>query len=152
MDDGTPVILTIRSAQWEGADAPQDIELVTEGSLYRDDGTWSLRYLESEATGLEGTVTTIRVDAPRTVSLIRTGATSMRLTFVEGRRHVTRMEMPFGILDVGVYTSAVQAGLTEGGGEVHLGYSVELSSREPTNTRLDVTFRPAPAAGRPPEG
>ncbi len=143
-----PVILTIHSAQWEGADAPQAVELVTEGVLRREDGAaWSLRYQESEATGLEGTTTTIRVDDPTSVSLIRTGATRMKLTFVEGRRHVTHMEMPFGILDVGVYTNAVQAGLTDRGGEVHLGYSVELGGRGSTHSRLDVAFRPAGRAG-----
>lgn len=152
MDDGTPVILTIHSAQWEGAEAPEAVALVTEGVLRREDGAWSLRYQESEATGLEGTTTTIRVDAPTTVSLIRTGSTRMKLTFVEGRRHVTRMELPFGVLDVGVYTSAVQAGLTDRGGEVHLGYSVELGGRGTTNSRLDVAFRPAGGAGRLPEG
>ncbi len=151
MNDGTPVILTIRGSQWEGTATSDTMELVTEGILYRKDDAWFLRYKESEATGLEGTTTTIRVDDPGTVSLIRTGSTHMRVTFVEGRRHVTRMELPYGVLDVDIYTNAVRAGLSDRGGEVHLGYSVELNSREPTNARLDVTFRHAGGATRSPE-
>lgn len=150
-NEGTPVILTIRGSQWEGTASPATMELVTEGSLYCKEEAWFLRYKESEATGLEGTTTTIRVDDPRTVSLIRTGATHMRVTFVEGRRHVTRMELPYGVLDVDIYTNAVRAGLSDQGGEVHLGYSVELNSREPTNSRLDVTFRHARGETRSPE-
>jgi uncharacterized beta-barrel protein YwiB (DUF1934 family) len=152
MSEGVPVILTIRGSQWEGAGAPEAMELVTEGALFRREGAWFLRYKESEATGLEGTTTIIRVDDPGTVSLIRTGATRMKLTFIEGRRHVTRMELPFGTVDIGVFTSAVQAGLSDHGGEVHLGYSVEMNSREPTNSRLDVTFRHAGGAHRSAEG
>ena len=152
MSEGLPVILTIRGSQWEGASVPAAMELVTEGSLFHKEGAWFLRYKESEATGLEGTTTIIRVDDPGTVSLIRTGATRMKLTFVEGRRHVTRMELPFGTVDVSVFTSAVRTGISSLGGEVHLGYSVELNSREPTNSRLDVTFRHARGANRSAEG
>jgi len=151
MDEGTPVILTIRGSQWEGTASPDTMERVTEGSLFRKEDAWFLRYTESEASGLEGTTTTIRVDDPRTVSLIRTGATHMKVTFVEGRRHVTRMELPYGVLDVDIFTNAVRADLSDRSGEVHLGYSVELNSREPTNSRLDVTFRPASGAHRSPE-
>jgi uncharacterized beta-barrel protein YwiB (DUF1934 family) len=147
-NEGRPVILTIRGTQWEGTGSPDSMELMTEGSLFRKDDVWFLRYKESEATGLEGTTTTIRVDDPRTVSVIRTGATHMRMTFVEGLRHVTRMDLPFGTIDVDIFTNAVQAGLSDSGGEVHLGYSVEMNSREPTNSRLDVTFRHAGGAVR----
>ena len=152
MGEGLPVILTIRGRQWEGSGTTEAMELVTEGNLFRKEGAWFLRYRESEATGLEGTTTTIRVDDESTVSLIRTGATRMKLTFVQGRRHVTRMDLPFGTVDVGVFTSAVHVGLSDGGGEVHLGYQVELNSREPMNSRLDVTFRHAGGAKRSVEG
>jgi len=51
------------------------------------------------------------------------------------------METPYGDLDVEVYTSLVQTGISEAGGFIHLGYSIDLNNRDRMNTRLDVDIK-----------
>lgn len=135
------VLLTIEGQQWTDEEKPQAIRLTTEGRLYRKELAWYVVYDESEATGMEGTMTTMRVADDGTVSLIRTGSHGMRLTFKAGDRHITRMETPYGDLDVEVYTSLVKSGITDEGGYIRLGYTIDLNNRERMNTRLDVEIK-----------
>ena len=133
--------LTIEGHQWSG-DEPADImKLSTEGVIVRQPDAWQIIYDESAATGLEGTQTTVQVDDSGAISLLRTGTHAMRLTFVEGTRHISRMETPYGNLDIGIYTSAARAELSESGGKIHLGYTIDFNNREPMNTSLDIMIR-----------
>jgi uncharacterized beta-barrel protein YwiB (DUF1934 family) len=63
------------------------------------------------------------------------------VTFQAGSRHITRMETPYGDLDVEVFTSLVQSRISEAGGYIHLGYSIDLNNRDRMNTRLDVEIK-----------
>jgi uncharacterized beta-barrel protein YwiB (DUF1934 family) len=135
------VLLTIEGQQWNDDDKPQAIKLTTEGRLYRRDPAWYIVYQESPATGMEGTQTTMCVADDGSVSLIRSGSHDMKLTFQAGSRHITRMETPYGDLDVEVFTSLVQSRISEAGGYIHLGYSIDLNNRDRMNTRLDVEIK-----------
>lgn len=133
--------LTIEGQQWSGDEKADVLKLATEGAVFREQESWHIVYEESAATGLEGTETTVEVADSGAISLIRAGTHAMRLTFVEGLRHISRMETPFGKLDVGIYTSAARAELDETGGRIHLGYTIDFNNREPMNTSLDITIR-----------
>jgi len=139
------VLLTIEGQQWRVDDKPQSIRLITEGNLFRRDHAWYVVYDESGATGMEGTKTTLQVGDDGTVSLIRSGSHDMRLTFAAGSRHITRMGTPYGDLDVEVYTSLVKTEITDLGGYIHLGYTIDFSNRDRLNTRLNVEIRHRPA-------
>jgi uncharacterized beta-barrel protein YwiB (DUF1934 family) len=138
------VLLTIEGQQWNGDDKPQAVRLTTEGRLYRKDPAWYIVYDESTATGLEGTQTTMQVADDGSVSLIRTGSHGMNLRFSPGNRHITRMETPYGDLDVEVYTSLVKTRINRKGGYIHLGYTIDFNNREHMNTRLDVEIKERP--------
>jgi uncharacterized beta-barrel protein YwiB (DUF1934 family) len=133
--------LTIEGHQWSGEEPADIMKLSTEGSIIRQPDSWQIVYLESAATGLEGTETTVQVDDNGAISLLRTGTHNMRLTFVEGIRHISRMETPYGNLDIGIYTSSARADLSEAGGTIHLGYTIDFNNREPMNTSLDIIVR-----------
>ena len=135
--------LTIEGHQWSGEEPADIMKLSTEGVIVRQPDAWQIIYDESAATGLEGTQTTVQVDDSGAISLLRTGTHAMRLTFVEGTRHISRMETPYGNLDIGIYTSAARAELSESGGKIHLGYTIDFNNREPMNTSLDIMIRRA---------
>lgn len=137
--------LTIEGQQWSGEEPADIMKLSTEGAITRQPDAWQITYDESPATGLEGTQTTVQVEDSGAISLVRTGTHAMRLTFVEGTRHISRMETPYGSLDVGIYTSAARAELSEAGGRIHLGYTIDFNNREPMNTSLDIVVRKASA-------
>ncbi len=134
-------LLTISGRQWSGHEEPALIKLITEGSLYQRDGNWYVVYDESSATGMEGTKTTIEVTKSGQITLTRAGTHEMQLSFLAGSRHITRMDTPYGSLDVAVYTSLVQSELNQTGGYVQLGYTIDFNNEEQMNTRLDVTVR-----------
>lgn len=92
------VIISIKGTQkYENAD--QDvIELVTEGRLEREGGSYTLSYQESELTGLEGTLTTFQIE-PERVTLLRVGEYNSQMVFEEGRRHMAMYNTPYGSHD-----------------------------------------------------
>ena len=139
--------LTIEGQQWSGEEAADVMKLSTEGAITRNPDSWNITYQESPATGLEGTQTVVQVEDNGAISLIRTGTHNMHLTFVEGTRHISRMETPYGNLDVGIYTSSARSDLTEAGGKIHLGYTIDFNNREPMNTCLDIIIRKASSDG-----
>jgi uncharacterized beta-barrel protein YwiB (DUF1934 family) len=139
--------LTIEGQQWSGEEPADILKVSTEGAIIRKPDSWDITYEESPATGLDGTHTTVQVEDSGAISLIRTGTHSMFLTFVEGSRHISRLETPYGNLDVGIYTSSARAELTEAGGRIHLGYTIDFNNREPMNTSLDIIVRMASGDG-----
>ncbi|NLW10471.1 MAG: DUF1934 domain-containing protein [Clostridiaceae bacterium] len=135
------VLITIEGQQWSGEEKPEAVKLTTEGNLFHREKAWFIVYDESEATGMEGTRTTMRVGDDGVVTLLRQGTHGMKLTFNAGARHITRMETPYGDLDVGIYTSLVENSLSRRGGSVHLGYTIDFNQQEPVNTRLNLTVK-----------
>ena len=48
------VLISIRGTQTMQGDEPQTVELLTGGVLKRQNGQYSVSYVESEVTGMEG--------------------------------------------------------------------------------------------------
>lgn len=134
-------IITINGQQWSGDETPQAVRLTTEGNLFYQDQAWYVVYEESEASGMAGTETTVRIADTGEIILQRNGSHGMKMIFVPGARHITRMETPYGDLDIGISTNQVRAELDATGGSIHLGYSIDFNQQEPTNTRLDMEIR-----------
>ena len=119
------VIISIKGTQkYENAD--QDvIELVTEGRLEREGGSYTLSYQESELTGLEGTLTTFQIERDR-VTLLRVGEVNSQMVFEEGRRHLSMYDTPYGALSVGINTRKMRAELDARGGNIEIDYAIEI--------------------------
>ena len=74
------VTLSIRGRQTYLDQEPDIIELVTEGTLTRQENCWELCYEETALTGLEGVTTTFQV-YPDKVALTRTGKLHSEMVF-----------------------------------------------------------------------
>lgn len=106
------------------ADGEEDvIELTTNGSLERTDGGWKLCYNETEATGMEGTVTQLDIGEGR-LTLIRSGTHPSMLILEENRRHHCTYQTPYGAIDLGTYASEITHDLDDKGGEVIFRYTL----------------------------
>ena len=57
-----PVLITIVGTQRFAGEEPDTIELVTHGTYRYEPGCITLSYVETEMTGLEGTVTTFTIE------------------------------------------------------------------------------------------
>ena len=121
------VILSIRGQQtFDDNSKPEVIELVTEGTLTdHRDGKFTVRYQESQLTGLEGTRTTIQVQ-PDSVCILREGQVNSQMVFEEGRRHLTMYNTPYGAMAIGVNTRKMKVDLDETGGSIEIDYALEV--------------------------
>ena len=120
------VIISIRGRQLYAESSPDEVELVTSGTLKRDGaGGYIVSYAETELTGLEGTTTTFEVRDPQVI-LTRTGSVNSQMVFEEGKQHTSLYETPFGELAIDIQTSRLRHSLTEQGGLMDLRYSISV--------------------------
>ena len=119
------VVISIKGMQKYDNTDPDVIELVTQGRLTREGGSYTLSYQESEITGLEGTLTTIQVDGEQ-VTLMRVGEFTSQMVFQEGRRHLSMYNTPYGAMAIGVNTRHLLADLTDQGGDIEIDYAIEV--------------------------
>ncbi|MGM9608272.1 MAG: DUF1934 domain-containing protein [Oscillospiraceae bacterium] len=119
------VILSIRGQQIIDNEEPEVTELVTEGTLSRSGEGYTLRYQESELTGLEGTQTTFQIEKGR-VTLLREGQVNSQMVFEEGRRHLSMYDTPYGALSIGINTRRMKVKLGETGGDIEIDYAIEI--------------------------
>ena len=120
------VIISIKGRQLYAESAPDEVELVTAGTLKCDGlGGCTVSYQETELTGLEGTVTRLHIKDGQ-VTLLREGSINSQMVFEEGRRHLSMYETPYGALSVGVNTRRMRSTLGEAGGELEIDYAIEI--------------------------
>ena len=136
------VILSIRGQQTADNAEPEVIELVTEGTMTdHKDGKYTVRYQESELTGLDGTQTTIQVDGA-SVSILREGQVNSQMVFEEGRRHLTMYSTPYGALTMGVNTRKMKVDLDETGGSIEIDYALEIDHAVAGENLFQIRVRP----------
>ena len=136
----TAVVLSIRGRQSYGDQEPEEIQLVTEGTLEQTDEGWKLCYEESELTGLQGASTTFLIK-DKEVTLRRNGRLNSEMVFREGVSHDSLYQMDFGALMLTVCATRVEADLTPDGGVIDLSYHIEVeqSAAGTIEYHLDIT-------------
>lgn len=121
------VMLSIRGRQSYMNQEPEEIELVTEGTLeFRDNG-WDICYEESELTGLSGVTTLFRCE-PDKVILNRSGKLRSQMVFQKGVTHESLYQMEFGALMISVNVQNMFFYITPDGGSVDLVYEIEIEN------------------------
>lgn len=101
------------------------LEFLTEGDLYKESDGACVTYEESEVSGMEGTVTTVRVDEQK-VSVIRLGTTNSIMEFESGKRNLTWYSTPYGDVTMGILTKDVLVNYNE--------------RKEPTKVMIDYNI------------
>ena len=119
------VILDIQGRQSYQDQEPEIITLTTEGTMELRDGGWDISYAESDLTGLQGVVTTFRVE-PDKVILTRTGNLHSQMVFQQGKSHDSLYQMPFGALMITICATSVFYDITPDGGVIDLSYTIEI--------------------------
>ena len=108
----------------QSADGEVDtIELTTNGTLERVADGWKLCYNETEATGMEGTVTQLDISKDR-LNLMRLGTHPSMLILEKNRRHHCNYHTPYGTIDLGTYTSELAYELNDNGGQLTFCYTL----------------------------
>lgn len=123
------VTLSIEGRQTYEDQAPEIIELVTDGTMEFRNGGWDISYEESELTGLAGVTTTFRVE-PDKVTLTRKGALNSQMIFQKDVVHESLYQMPFGALMLSVKATSVFFDILPEGGVIDLSYNIEIENTQ----------------------
>lgn len=109
-------------------DDRSESELLTDAEYGKEDGMWKITYADSDATGFEGSVTSITADGNRTVSIVRSGTANSNLMIETGKKHYCLYGTPFGEITVGIFTHKIDNRLDENGGTLYLKYTIDVNS------------------------
>ena len=123
------VMLSITGQQDYLEQEPEVIRLITEGTLEKTEGGWSISYQESGLTGLEGVTTTFLLEE-NCVTLTRTGKLNSQMVFRLSEPHESLYEMEIGALMITVCATSVAWDISEFGGVVDLRYNIEIEQTE----------------------
>lgn len=120
------VMLSLTSIQWADGER-SETELLTRASIIRTEEKDIISYEDTQATGFEGSVTTITVKGSEYASIVREGTANSMISMEIGRKHFCQYGTPFGNMQLGVYTHAINNDLS-GNGSLYLKYSLDLNS------------------------
>ena len=116
-----------------------EIELQTKGRFLQKDGKYYISYEESEMTGFEDTITTIKVTGDA-VCMTRKGKYNSRMVFKKGEKYLCSYNTPYGSIPVGVNPITLENNLGEDGGKFNIEYILDIDNRDYLKNRLDLTI------------
>lgn len=134
-------LITIRGTMEQG-DQSDSIELMTRGSFVKRGGSFFITYNETEATGYNGCVTTVKVEGQDKVSMLRFGPAPSQLIIEKGRRHVCHYDTGQGALSLGVSADEIQSRLTEKGGSIRFSYMLDMDAESISRNLVKITVKP----------
>lgn len=136
------VIISVKGAQV--ADDPDAgvLEFVTEGRYYKKDEAYYVTYDESDITGMSGTRTTLKV-TDGVVTLMRVGSVNSQFVFQQGQKHISYYDTEYGAFTVGVLANEVDIKIDDNGGEIRVGYQLEIDNNSSGNNDFYMLIREA---------
>lgn len=140
MNDSMKKEVMIKIKGVQAVDGDRDVvEVLTTGSYCRRNDSYYIIYDESEATGFAGSKTVLRVEPQHDrVTLSRTGASNSRLVVEKGRRHQCSYETGYGSLMVGVLGHSLKNDLSDEGGHLSFGYSLDINTALTSENTVDI--------------
>ena len=135
-------LIKIKGIQRAGGD-DDVVELLTTGSFAREEGCYIISYEESEATGFEGALTTLRYEEEAgRVTLTRSGSVNTQLIIEKGKRHQCSYDLGYGSMIIGVNCDRLQSSLSDEGGDIYFGYSLDLNTALTSENQVMVSVIP----------
>ena len=124
-----------------------EIELTTEGVLYKKNNATYITYNESSESGLENMKTMLKIANGKI--LIRRFAKNsesknMDMLLEEGVMNITRYSVtPAGILEMEIYTNSVKENLSEEGyGSIFADYKIKMEPLINVRNQLEIFVKP----------
>ncbi|NLZ46157.1 MAG: DUF1934 domain-containing protein, partial [Clostridiales bacterium] len=117
------VNINLVSTQSDGENLERT-ELFTRGKYKKTADGYVISYEESEATGFEGSITSLEVFGQKKVVLERTGSTESQFIIEKDKKHFCRYGTPYGDFTVGVTADEIISSLGEKGGDLKFKYVI----------------------------
>ncbi len=110
--------------KYDGMDG-DEIQLTTNGRLYRKNGRYYIMYKESELTGMEGSTTTLKIENER-VTMMRSGSYPSHMVFEKGKKHIGIFHTENGAMTVGISARDIKSQICDDGGSLMIDYAIEV--------------------------
>ncbi|GAA0125902.1 DUF1934 domain-containing protein [Clostridium sp. ATCC 25772] len=111
------------------------VEVVTAGSFYKEDGYYYATYEETEASGMEDTNTTLKINETG-FSLIREGSITTKMNFERNKEDDILYSTPHGGLSLKIRTKSIKIDIGDFGGEIKVEYDMSAMGQPPLETKL----------------
>lgn len=134
------VLLEITGIQTVDGEADTTV-LTTGGQLAQRNGCWYITYAESEATGMPGAHTTLKLERDGSVTLLRSGSVETRLSIVPNALHHCTYGTPYGPLLLEIRGHSVEHQLGEDGGWMQLRYAIEVDGVHASDHHLKIIIK-----------
>ena len=134
------ILISIDGTQNFGNNDTNNVELTTAGELNVLDDSYTLKYEESELTGMQGTTTEITVSKDGIVTLMRSGTVNSNLIFEEGKRHLSYYDTKDGAFSIGVFASYVDTVLEQNYGEISITYAMDVDDKPIGENEIRIRF------------
>ena len=118
----------------------EGFELMTDGEYLLKNGISTFSYVESEMTGLDGSLTTFDVEPDRII-LRRGDGLSGDMIFSENMKHHFLYETPFGSITMGIDTLSIKKNLREDGGNLEIRYDIEVDNVAVSQNLFTIDIR-----------
>lgn len=106
-----------------------------------EDGSYRVTYEDSEATGLDGCLTTFCLSPSGMLIMLRRGEVKTCMVFEKGCRHLCDYGARGGIPSVILHTHVLSAEVTEEGGSLFVDYSVEIRGVCTERNELEIHIK-----------
>lgn len=133
------VLLKLTSIQTVDKDSSKT-ELITSGIIEKKDDEYIIEYDESEATGFEGSRTTVKVKGNQLVTIMRNGTTNSELTIEKGTKHHCHYGTPYGDFVVGIYAHSIINELKDFKGSLYTKYTIDINSSYISDNEILITI------------
>lgn len=131
------VLVTVTGTQTRDEGEEDTITLVTRGSYFLKNSSYYIIYRESEASGMQGSTTSIKAESER-VTLNRMGTSEFRQVFEKGMQNEGNYVTPYGAMYIRVLPWKVEIDLTDGGGSIDLEYEIEAGAERLGYNKLNI--------------
>lgn len=130
-------LITIVSTQIQDGESIRT-ELITTAEVTHTDNTYKISYEDTEATGFEGSVTTIEVKGNKEATIMRTGTANSFMSLEKGSRRYCQYGTPFGNMQMGIYTHTIENNLKKNG-ELYLKYTLDVNASYLSDNEITIT-------------
>lgn len=136
-------LISIKGSQNAGGETGE-VELTTFGSYVKRGSSRYIVYKEYASENVPVTRTSIlKIDGSSRLTLMRKGGDSTRLILENGKRHLCQYDTGYGSLMIGIFTSQLNADLSDAGGSLNVCYTLDINSALSSTNELSITVKEA---------
>lgn len=135
------VKLRVRGVQLEGEPEEDNVEVVSVGQMYEEDGFLCLNYdevVDENESGVVQVVKNLMKIRDDQVEVIKKGPTESHMVFVPDQATYTYYSTPVGELEVSIFTKHIKREQREDGFRLQLKYDLEMNQTFVSKCSVDI--------------